>query len=170
MLPVSAWPPGPPGAALSPFGAPRTVTPGSCGCVLPKGAWVVDTGTNSVVMYRPDWRAAQYTQPRHQMGTGNLPGKQQWQASWTTCPPTTRPTHDQYLECWRAWQRTTGNTDPPIRPLPGRVPPNFAGWSFVGAPSSTLLQPGQSGTVLADGQNVVIVGGGTSTITQAFSV
>jgi hypothetical protein len=174
MLPVSAWPPGPPGASLSPFGAPRTITVGSCGCVLPKGAWVVDAGSNSVVMFRPDWRAAQYNQPRHQMGTGRLPGQQQWWQLSSPCPPPTpcctRPTHDQYLEGWRAWQRTTGNTDPPIRPQPGRVPPNFAGWSFVNAPCSTLLQPGQSGTVLADGQNVVIVGGGTSTITQAFSV
>jgi hypothetical protein len=139
---------------------------------------VVDAGTNSVVMYRPDWQKALYSQPRNQMGTGRLPGEQQWwqgrsQTPCAPCPPPQpckRPTHDQYLEAWRAWQRKTGRTDPPIRPLPGRVPPNFAGWRFVGAPSSTLLQPGQSGTVLADGQNVVIIGSGCSTITQAFSV
>lgn len=61
-------------------------------------------------------------------------------------------------------------TDPPIRPIPGRVPPNFAGWNFVGAPSQVLLNFGQSGLVVADGQNVVVMGGGCAVITQAFSV
>lgn len=168
MLPVSAWPPGPPGSSLSPFGAPRMVQGGSRGCVLPKGAWVVSNSTASVVMYFPSWQNSQYTQPRHQMGTGNLPGEQQWMTP-PCSTPWMRPTHDQYLEGWRAWQRKTGWTDPTIRPTPGRVPPNFGGWNFVNAPYSTLLAPGQSGTVLADGQNVVVIGG-CATITQAFSV
>jgi hypothetical protein len=166
MLPVSAWPPGPPGASLSPFGAPRTITVGSCGYVLPKGAWIVNTGTTYVVMFYPSWQTAQYTQPRHQMGTGRLPGQQQW---WQGSSQK-RLTHDQYLECWRAWQRSTNQTNPPIRPTPGRVPPNFSGWNFTNAPCSTLLPSGQSGLVLADGQNVVVMGTGSATITQAFSV
>ena len=172
MLPVTAWPPGPPGASLSPFGVPRTVQGGSCGCVLPKGAWIVSNSSASVVMFFPSAQAALYRQPNQQMGTGRLPGQQQWWLSRQSCPPPqpfTRPTHDQCLEGWRAWQRKIGFTDPRIRPTPGRVPPNFSGWNFVNAPSSTLLQPGQSGMVLADGQNVVVVGG-CATITQAFSV
>jgi hypothetical protein len=171
MLPVSAWPPQAPGSALSPFGAPRTVNVGSCGYVLPKGAWIVQTGSNRVVMFRPDWRKELYGQPRHQPGTGKLPG--QGLTPPSPCPPKptcVRPTHDQYLEAWRAWQRKSGQTNGPIRPLPGRVPPNFNGWRFVNAPASTLVQNGQAGTVLADGQNVVIMGSGCATITQAFSV
>jgi hypothetical protein len=140
---------------------------GSEGYALPKGAWIVDAGANSVVMFFPP--PAIYNQPRHQMGTGRLPGQQQWMTGPCTPPPCKRPTHDQYLEAWRAWQRKTGWTGS-IRPLPGRVPPNFAGWQLTSAPSSTLLSPGQSGIVLADGQNVVIMGAGASTITQAFSV
>ena len=96
--------------------------------------------------------------------TGVLPGAR---VSRETC---TRPTHDQALEAWRAWQRKTGNTNPPIRPLPGRVPPNFFGWKPVNAPSTTLVPPGPGGTVLADGQNVVITGSGFANITQAYSV
>lgn len=226
MLPVSSWPPGPPGASLSPFGPPRDICVPACGYVLPKGAWVVQTTCNQVVMFRPSWKKALYTQPRSQMGTGYLPGFQQWASgarwsggtghahpqSWkagprptiagpatagasgrTTsaavptaisaptlsphssacgppCAPKKRWTHDQRLEAWRAWQRKTGNTDPPIRPLPGRVPPNFAGWNFVGAPSTVLVPFASGGTVLADGQNVVITGGGWANITQAYSV
>lgn len=213
MLPVSAWPPGPPGASLSPFGRPRTIRVPSCGYVLPKGAWVVQTGGNQVVMFRPSWQADLYRQPARQMGTGYLPGQTRWTgsgrraspqpwragplpttatpvttgagaqpksaltfannarpSSWSWSGPCKRPTHDQALEAWRAWQRRTGNTDPPIRPLPGRVPPNFAGWRFVGAPSTTLIPFGSGGLVLADGQNVVITGGGCANITQAFSV
>lgn len=219
MLPVSAWPPGPPGSALSPFGPPRDICVPACGYVLPKGAWIVQTGNNKVVMFRPSWKKALYNQPREQMGTGYLPGQLQWahggsgsRPSWKAGPrstiagpataaasapktsataiattatpsshtsrgcgppcaaPKKRPTHDQYLEAWRAWQRKTGQTNPPIRPLPGRVPPNFAGWNFVGAPAATLVPFGQTGVVLADGQNVVIMGCGTANITQAFSV
>lgn len=212
MLPVSAWPPGPPGSSLSPFGPPRCVKVPPCGYVLPKGAWIVQTGANQVVMFRPSWEKALYNQPTQQMGTGYLPGQWQWRygkppSGWIMgqggrpipqvpvgnppgpitnatqtvsretlcpppkpCPPRRRPTHNQYLEGWRAWQRCTGRTDPPIRPIPGRVPPNFAGWNFVSAPRSTLINFGQSGLVLADGQNVVLMGGGTANITQAFSV
>ena len=57
-----------------------------------------------------------------------------------------------------------------IRPLPGRVPPNFAGWRFVGAPAATLIPSFSGGVVLADGQNVVITGSGFANITQAYSV
>jgi hypothetical protein len=80
-------------------------------------------------------------------------------------------THNAYLEAWRAWQRATGNTDPPIRPIPGRVPPNFFGWRRDPcAPATVLVNPNSGGTVLADGQNVVIAGAGFANITQAFSV
>jgi hypothetical protein len=80
-------------------------------------------------------------------------------------------THDAFLEGWRAWQRATGNTDPPIRPAPGRVPPNFFGWRRdPNAPCVTLVNSNSGGTVLADGQNVVITGGGFANITQAYSV
>lgn len=164
MLPVSAWPPGPPGASLSPFGKPRNIDLSRrCkGYVLPKGAWIVQTGHNKVVMFRPSWRRDLYNQPTRQMGTGFLPGS-------PPPPGPTRPTHDQSLEAWRAWQRKTGRTGS-IWPQPGRVPPNFAGWRHVKAPHVTLVHPCSGGTVLADGQNVVIVGEGCANITQAFSV
>lgn len=173
MLPISAWPPGPPGSSLSPFGAPHTVCVNPCGYILPKGAWVVQTGANQVVMFRPDWRRE--AQPSRQMGTGHLPGEWRWRGWPKPAPglnctlPPRRPTHDEYLEAWRAWQRCIGWSDPVQRPLPGHTPPNWAGWRFVGAPSQTLIPFGQSGMVLADGQNVVIQGGGMATITQAYS-
>jgi hypothetical protein len=217
MLPVSAWPPGPPGASLSPFGRPRQIRVGGRGFVIPKGAWIVATGSNRVVMFRPPVERfpAQQTP-----GTGLLPGSipprrprppfdpcpprpARRPSFWTgpgqvtidangtasvqmslsqpttaPCPPTPCPPrgprrfqkHNTVLEEWRAWQRRTDNTDPPIRPLPGRRPPNWFGWRFVNAPSSTLVQPGSTGLVVADGQNVVIAGVGCATITQAYSV
>jgi hypothetical protein len=176
MLPVSAWPPGPPGASLSPFGKPRQICIGGNGYVIPKGAWIVKTGGNRVVMYYPP--VSTFNPPRS-LGTGLLPGAIPPQRSAPTCkcgkcaPPSGprqfRKFNDE-VEAFRAWQRATGNTDPPLRPLPGRRPPNWFGWTFVNAPCSTLLQSGQSGLVVADGQNVVICGGGTAQITQAYSV
>jgi hypothetical protein len=168
MLPVSAWPPGPPGASLSPFGMPRQVKVGSNGFVIPKGAWIVATGANSVVMYYPP--VTSYN-PARTPGTGMLsspPAQPQ-----CGCPPKGPPPfrrYDDVLEGFRAWQRKTGDAGPPIYPFAGRRPPNWFGWAFVPAPFSTLLQPGQSGLVIADGQNVVITGGGCATITQAYSV
>jgi hypothetical protein len=168
MLPVSAWPPGPPGASLSPFGMPRQVKVGSNGFVIPKGAWIVATGANSVVMYYPP--VTSYN-PARTPGTGMLsspPAQPQ-----CGCPPKGPPPfrrYDDVLEGFRAWQRKTGDAGPPIYPFAGRRPPNWFGWTFVPAPFSTLLQPGQSGLVIADGQNVVITGGGCATITQAYSV
>ena len=216
MLPVSAWPPGPPGASLSPFGKPRQVKVGCNGFVIPKGAWIVVTGSNRVVMFRPP---VETHNPARSPGTGLLPGSiprpprssqpcppardSLWvgpgqavvDANGTAsvvmslskatapCPPPRppppcpppgfRPRFHKFndtVEAFRAWQRATGNTDPPLRPLPGRRPPNWFGWNFVNAPSSTLLPPGASGLVIADGQNVVITGGGCATITQAYSV
>jgi hypothetical protein len=183
MLPVSSWPPGPPGSQLSPFGRPRTVNLARhCdGFVLPKGAWVVQTGANRVIMFRPE---VTHFNPPRTPGTGILPGQipnakaagpRAGEASRVEarCPPPTPPfvTHDAYLEAWRAWQRKTGRTDPPIRPLPGRVPPNFFGWRFDRcAPATVLVNANSGGTVLADGQNVVIAGAGCANITQAFSV
>lgn len=243
MLPVSAWPPGPPGASLSPFGRPRKITLSRHrhGFVIPKGAWIVATGPNRVVMFQP--RRDPWTNVNRTPGTGLLPGQPPppphppgppgppptppstqprfWEATGqvvygtndlrgmgptpvvqltltgepATFPhvpqptrpgpwsppqsPTTPPfwpqpqpwmTHDQYLEAWRAWQRAIGRTSPPIRPLPGRRPPNFFGWRPTGARGTTIVQQFSGGTVLADGQNVVIAGGGHATITQAFSV
>jgi hypothetical protein len=80
--------------------------------------------------------------------------------------------YDDYLEAWRAWQRKTGRTDPPIRPLAGRRPPNWFGWKQMPIPAGTLtmIQPNSAGTVLADGENVQIIGSGCATIIQAFSV
>lgn len=170
MLPVSSWPPGPPGASLSPFARPRQINVGQhCnGFVIPKGAWVVRTGANRVVMFMPPVRT---DNPARSPGTGLLPG----QPPPPPAPP--RPPlrqqfvrHNDYLEAWRAWQRCVGRTDPPIRPRPGRRPPNWFGWSFRDAPSLTLVQPNSGGTVLADGQNVVIGGSGCATIIQAFNV
>ena len=153
MLPVSAWPPGPPGASLSPFGKPRQVNVGRCphGFVIPQGAWVVATGTNSVIMFRPP---VSNSNPARSLGTGLLPG---------SIPPTGPPPPNVYRPCFRKF------ADTPIRP-PGRRPPNWFGWKFVDAPGSTLLAPGQSGLVIADGQNVIIAGSGCATITQAYSV
>jgi hypothetical protein len=168
MLPVASWPPGPPGASLSPFGKPRQINVAACICgfVIPQGAWVVDPGVNSVIMFYP---TVTISNPARQPGTGLLPG---------STPPPPPPNafvpkfgrYNDVLEAFRAWQRATGDTDPPIRPVAGRRPPNWFGWQFVNAPRSTLLQPGQSGLVLADGQNVIIAGGGFATITQAYSV
>ena len=173
MLPVSAWPPGPPGASLSPFGKPRSINV-SCdpqGYVIPPGAWVVATTSNRVVMFRPP---VLNQNPARSPGTGLLPGTPAPPPPTSCgCPPP-QPIqfmrYNDYVEAWRAWQRTTGNTDPPIRPLPGRRPPNWFGWQYVPAPSSTLVGSNSSGLVIADGQNVVITGGGCATLTQAFSV
>lgn len=231
MLPVSAWPPGPPGASLSPFGKPREIWVKPHGFVIPKGAWVVRTTANSVVMFSPrhdPWDGVTRTPgtellpgqplpPPHPPGaapalpTAYLMKAQVWRGGpppspapavspsataprrsatdptataatassprWNEptvwpCPPRRKrfQKHDTVLEEWRAWQRQIGRTPPPIRPTPGRRPPNWFGWRFVCAPSATLVQPFSAGTVLADGQNVVIAGGGCATITQAFSV
>jgi hypothetical protein len=251
MLPVSAWPPGAPGEQLSPFGRPRTVNLAlhRRGFVLPKGAWVVQTGPNRVLMFRPE---VTHYNPARVPGTGILPGQGPGYGppppSWRPPPPLPprpptktlridaqirrygppevqlkarsrgpceidpnaqsiaqtaaklgvesvasaanpilpqkkfeqprvsretwrRPTHDEALEAWRAWQRRIRRTDPPIRPLPGRVPPNFFGWRWDRrAPSVVLVPASSGGTVLADGQNVVIVGVGFANVTQAFSV
>lgn len=164
MLPVSSWPPGPPGASLSPFGRPREINV-SCHChgyIIPKGAWIVNTGGgNRVVMFVPSWRKDLYYQPSRQMGSGLLPG--------SLPPGPIRPTHDQCLEAWRAWQRKTGITGE-VMPKPGRVAPNWDGWRYVPAPSRTLVQPCSGGLVVADGQNVVITGSGSAHIIEAFSV
>lgn len=230
MLPVSAWPPGPPGASLSPFGTPREIWVNNHphGFVIPKGAWVVRTTSNQVVMFSPredPWDGVQGTP-----GTGLLPGQppppghppslslsgpavyrvnaQVWRGgrpvssaqpvtppattskpsakttavaatpsstSWcapTSCqpPPKRFQKHDVVLEEWRAWQRAIGRTPPPIRPTPGRRPPNWFGWRFVGAPSTILIPWSSGGLVVADGQNVVITGIGCATITEAYSV
>jgi hypothetical protein len=174
MLPVSAWPPGPPGASLSPFGMPRQVSVGGNGFVIPKGAWIVATGSNRVVMFYPPVTASN---PARAPGTGML-SRAIPPPSQCGCPPPSPPNtfipnfqrYNDVVEAFRAWQRATGNTDPPIRPLAGRRPPNWFGWRFVNAPCSTLVQPCASGLVIADGQNVVITGGGCATITQAYSV
>lgn len=176
MLPVSSWPPGPPGASLSPFGRPRQIWLNNHpnGFVIPKGAWVVTTTSNSVVMFSPSedpWIGVSQTP-----GAGYLPGQippprnPPQACPPPSCGPKRFRKHDTVLEEWRAWQRAIGRTPPPIRPTPGRRPPNWFGWRFVGAPSSTVVPSFSGGTVLADGQNVVITGGGCATITQAFSV
>jgi hypothetical protein len=178
MLPVQAWPPGPPGASLSPFGKPRQVKVGCNGFVIPTGAWIVATGSNRVVMFYPP---VERFPAQRTLGTGLLPGSIPPQRT-TACgcqpppcppkpcgPPTFHKFNDT-VEAFRAWQRETGNTDPPLRPLAGRRPPNWFGWKFVPAPSSTLIPAGASGLVIADGQNVVITGSGCATLTRAYSV
>lgn len=167
MLPVQAWPPGSPGASLSPFGQPRQVCIDCNGFVIPKGAWVVSTGANCVKMFFPP---VQPCNPCRTPGTGLLPGSipPKRPPPCGCCP--LPPTYNEAVECFRAWQRATGDTDPPLRPIPGFRPPNFFGWKFVPAPSSTLVPPCASGLVVADGQNVVIQGGGFAQITQAYSV
>ena len=172
MLPVSAWPPGPPGAALSPFGKPRQVAIGGNGFVIPKGAWIVSTGANQVVMFFPP---VVNSNPARTPGTGLL--SQPAQRSKCGCPkcapksPRFQP-YNQAVEDFRAWQRKTGDAGPPSWPMPGRRPPNWFGWRFVRAPCSTLVPSGclTGQLVLADGQNVVITGSGFATITQAYSV
>jgi hypothetical protein len=161
MLPVSAWPPGPPGASLSPFGQPRDICVPSCGYVLPKGAWVVQTGSNRVVMFRPP--VIPYN-PARVPGTGRLPGSmpQTRPCGCPPKPPLNWPKFNDQVEWYRAHGR--------IAPRPGSRPPNFFGWAFVNAPSTTLIPSGSGGLVLADGQNVVITGSGTANITQAYSV
>ena len=153
MLPVSSWPPGPPGASLSPFGMPRQVKVCGNGFVIPKGAWIVATGSNRVVMFYPP---VVNVNPARTPGTGLLPGTIPATPPPCGCPPGPPP--------FRKFNDTI-----PIRP-PGRRPPNWFGWKFVPAPSSTLVPSGASGLVIADGQNVVITGSGCATITQAYSV
>ena len=154
MLPVSAWPPGPPGASLSPFGKPRQVAVPNFGFVIPKGAWIVSTGSNQVVMFFPP---VVPHNPARTPGTGYLPGQS---PQTRRCPPTNE---------WRPPFRKFNDT--PLQP-PGRRPPNWFGWRFVCAPFSTLVPPGclTGQLVVADGQNVVITGSGFATITQAYSV
>jgi hypothetical protein len=94
-----------------------------------------------------------------------------WWWEWRPPVPERFMKANDYLEAWRAWQRRTGRTDPPIRPLPGRRPPNFFGWRWDRRAPATILIPSASGgTVHADGQNVVIAGVGFANITQAYSV
>jgi hypothetical protein len=155
MLPVSAWPPGPPGASLSPFGQPRQVNvSGSVnGFVIPKGAWIVSTSSNQVVMFFPP---VVPNNPARTPGTGYLPGQF---PQTRRCPPANE---------WRPLFQKFNDTPPQA---PGRRPPNWFGWRFVCAPFSTLVAPGSTGQlVIADGQNVVITGSGLATITQAYSV
>jgi hypothetical protein len=161
MLPVSAWPPGPPGASLSPFGTPRDICVPSCGYVLPKGAWIVTTGGNRVVMFRPP---VIHVNPARVPGTGVLPGQptRQSPCGCPPKPPLSWPKFNDQVEWYRAHGR--------IAPRPGTRPPNFFGWQTVPAPSTTLIPSGSGGLVLADGQNVVLVGGGWANITQAYSV
>jgi hypothetical protein len=156
MLPVSAWPPGPPGASLSPFGQPRQVAVPSFGFVIPQGAWIVSTGSNQVVMFFPP---VVHSNPPRTPGTGLLPGQ---------VPPTSPPCGCPPNDVWRPTFRKFNDT--PLQP-PGRRPPNWFGWRFVPAPFSTLVPAGSTGQlVIADGQNVVITGGGFAQITQAYSV
>jgi len=163
MLPVSAWPPGPPGASLSPFGMPRQINVGQhCnGFVIPKGAWIVSTGANRVVMFYPP--VVPYN-PARTPGSGLLSSPPPPASPQCGCPPS--PPGFRKFNDEMDWFRAHGRIGPP----PGRRPPNWFGWKFVNAPCSTLLQSGQSGLVLADGQNVVIAGSGCATITQAYSV
>ena len=156
MLPVSAWPPGPPGASLSPFGKPRQVGIPSFGFVIPKGAWIVSTGANQVVMFFPPVIP---NNPARTPGTGLLPGQ---------IPPGCAPPPCSPPNVWRP--RFKKFDDTPLQP-PGRRPPNWFGWRFVCAPFSTLVPAGSTGQlVIADGQNIVITGSGFATITQAYSV
>jgi hypothetical protein len=167
MLPVQAWPPGPPGASLSPFGKPRQICVGSNGFVIPQGAWIVQTGGNKVVMYFPP---VVNSNPARTPGTSLL--SQPPAPPKCGCPPTPprwRKFNDT-VEAFRAYQRATGDAGPPLYPFAGRRPPNWFGWKFVPAPCSTLIPSGGSGLVIADGQNVVIQGGGWAQITQAYSV
>lgn len=160
MLPVSAWPPGPPGASLSPFGKPRQVNVGCNGFVIPKGAWIVATGGNQVVMFFPP---VVNSNPARTAGTGILPGTVPPSCG---CPPNPQPQWPKFNDRVD-WYRSQGRSGP----RPGSQPPNFFGWKYVNAPCVTLVPPGASGTlVIADGQNVVITGSGCATITQAYSV
>lgn len=173
MLPVSSWPPGPPGASLSPFARPRPVKVGDHGFVIPKGKWIVSTSSaNSVVMFSPP---VSNDNPARSPGTGLLPGTGLPPPPTPTphqCPPNVfRPTFRRFndvVEWSRARQRELGRTDFPIKPFPGHRPPNWYGWLFIDAPAATLVPSNASGLVLADGQNIVIIGTGCATITQAF--
>lgn len=183
MLPVSAWPPGPPGSSLSPFGPPICVT---ASCFLPKGAWMVRTTSNSVVLAVPPPMPP--CNPERAPGTGLLPGQippnpappappappypcTPWWALW---PKTCRGwmKYNDLVECWRAWQRKTGDNRGPIKPLAGHRPPNWFGPIRYppGTQYWTLVPGGSFGTVLADGVNVFLSGAGTATIIQAYSV
>lgn len=173
MLPVYAWPPSVPGASLSPFGKTHQVCVSSCGCIIPPGAWIVGTTSNSVVMFFP--RCDPWVGVNQTPGTGLVPGQIPPPPNPPQPPPPCSPPpqwlpYNDLVAAWRAWQRQIGRTDPVQRPLPGRQPPNFFGWKYVNAPSRTLVGPNSGGLVIADGENVVITGGGNATLTQAYSV
>ena len=184
MLPVSSWPPGPPGASLSPFGRPRRIQVDRMrnGYPLPKGAWIVRTDCNSVIMRLPRQRANAIS-PARAEGTGFVPGSVQPCPPSTTrsrtrdcgpCGPPPEPKqfmrYNDFVEAWRAWQREIGRTDPPILPRAGRRPPNWFGWRDGPADIITMIPMNSGGTVLADGENVRVWGAGSATIVQAFSV
>lgn len=166
MLPVSAWPPSTPGARLSPFGWPRSVNVGNCPFILRKGAWIVSCGSNSVQYSIPQ---VGWGNPANTPGTGYLPGQVPPPPPAGSCVPAWQR-WDDWLEAWRAWQRQTGINWGPMQPQAGRQPPNWFGWFPAPGQVFTLVPPGASGTVLADGQNVRIVGSGCATITEVFSV
>lgn len=175
MLPVTSWPPVRPGFWSSPFGAPARVRPGQHreGFPLPKGCFLVHTGSNRVVMLiRPVDPNEPYWQTP---GTGIVhgfpkPNRPTWpdedwpRTGWPWAPstapappPSTPPSH------W-PWGKGTHKTcPPPPSPCPPTpCPPH--GELF------TLIGPCSTGTVFSDGQNVRLFGTGEATVIKVFSV
>ena len=105
--------------------------------MIPKGAWIVATEREPSRHVLPAGRHLQPGRARPEPACCRL-----------TAPPSAdagcasyRPTFSQVQRCrrgFRAWQRKTGTTDPPLRPFAGRRPPNWFGWDFVCAP---MLDP-----------------------------
>jgi hypothetical protein len=139
MLPVTTRPPGPPGAWGSPYGAPQ----------------IIDLSE------KPPWPWPQLRWGPEPAGFF-MPPKGCWIIQ---CGPGNsvvlfyRIPHDDD----DGWAPQWG-TLPPIPPPPGPPGNEPPPWQ-----SETLVDSGKTGTVFADGQNLVIEGFGTATIIQVFS-
>jgi hypothetical protein len=116
--PITKWPPAAKTSDLAPPFVPMRVYRERIARLAPSGATRDIWGPNPCRIPGTGFLPGQLTQARGRCGCGC--------AGPCRCGGV-RPTHDQALEAWRAWQRRIGRTDPPIRPIPGLRPPNFFG-------------------------------------------
>jgi hypothetical protein len=141
MLPTQSMPPFAPGSFNSPFGAPQIVDV-DCGGI---GCYALPHGAWYVNCDGGTWVVFLIVpwQPDAFANPCRAPGTGLIFEPFPVTDP--RPPPD-WLPC------------PPPPPVPSQ-PDEWV-----------LVQPGCSGLVLADGENVLITGSGTATIIQAFSV
>lgn len=135
-------PPFPPGSFNSPFGAPQVIDLSDWGgtFTLDHGAWYVCCDGGTEVVL-----LIFPWQPEAFANPARAPGTG---LIYENPPPTT--------------------PFPPPAPWTVCVPPSQV--PQIQPHECILVQPGMTGLVLADGQNVLVVGSGSATIIQAFSV